>query len=259
MLEKLLHFFPLLDTCSDTKKEQLIEHFRSAPDWVFRACTMSLIPSNTIFIREGDSLQDIYFIVDGSFKAIDYHIYGVEYDFASFTNNYAMGGMEVLMGIKAYRTTLKTTDRCLVLKISKDDFEKWMMQDVSALRYETKMMGEYLLEQGRLAREYLFLPGPERLMKVLVLKYEAKAENGVLRFHTTRQNLANETGFGIKTISRAIKHLTDNGLMKREDRLIEVTHQQYATMKEIVEKIVAPVTDEEAKEKNKEKRRNSEV
>lgn len=251
MFDKLLQIFPMLNTCSDTRKEQLKEHFRTAPDWVLDACSMALIPPNTVFIREGEPLKDIYFIVDGTYKAIDYHIYGVEYDFASFTKNYTMGGMEALMQIRAYRTTLKTTERCLVLKLSKDDFERWMMQDIAALRYETKIMGEYLLEQGRLAREYLFLPGPERLMKILILKYETKAEEGLLRFNTTRRDLANETGFGIKTISRAIKSLTDDGLITREDRKIEVTYQQYAAMKGIVEKIVAPVTDEEAREKKK--------
>lgn len=254
MFEKLLHYFPLLDTCSDIKKEQLTEHFRSAPDWVFRACVLTWLPPDTIFIREGEPLESIYFMVDGNFMAIDYHVYGVEYAFASFSRNYAMGGMEALMGIHAYRTTLKTADRCLALKISKTDFEKWMMQDIAALRYETKMMGEYLLEQGRLAREYLFLPGPERLMKVLILKYEARAEKGLLRIQATRQDLANETGFGIKTISRAIKHLCDDGLIRREDRLIEVNHDQYLAMKAIIESIVAPVTDEEARQERKERK-----
>lgn len=247
MFEKLLHYFPLLDTCSDRKKKQLMEHFRSAPDWVFQSCVLTWLPPDTVFIREGEPLEDVYFMVDGTFMAIDYHVYGVEYAFASFHRNYAMGGMEALMGTRAYRTTLKTADRCLALKISKTDFEKWMMQDINALRYETKMMGEYLLEQGRLAREYLFLPGPERLMKVLILKHEARAERGVLRIQATRQDLANETGFGIKTVSRAIKHLCDDGLIRREERFIEVTYDQYLAMKAIIESIVAPVTDEEAR------------
>lgn len=253
MFEKLLHYFPLLDTCSDRKKKQLMEHFRTAPDWVFQSCVLTWLPPDTVFIREGEPLGDIYFMADGTFMAIDYRVYGVEYAFASFNRSYAMGGMEALMGTRTYRTTLKTGDRCLALKISKTDFEKWMMQDIKALRYETKMMGEYLLEQGRLAREYLFLPGPERLMKVLILKYEARAEKGLLRIQTTRQDLANETGFGIKTVSRAMKSLSDDGLIRREERLIEVDHDQYLAMKAIIESIVAPVTDEEARQERKER------
>lgn len=241
----LLNKFPMLKTCSKVKLAQLFEHFRTAPDWVLDSCSLELVPPNSEFIREGLPVDYIYYIVDGIIKAIDYHVYGVEYDFAIFTKNYAMGGMETLMNMGTYRTTLKTVERCMVLKLSRDNFEKWMMADSYALRYETKMMGEYLLEQCRLAREYLFLPGPERLMKVLVMKYERNSQNNILCFNATRQDLVNETGLVIKTISRAIKFLTDEGLIIRRGKRIEVNYEQYVRMKAIIEGIVAPLKDEE--------------
>jgi len=237
--------FALLKNVSENKKEQLYKHFSTAPDWVLESCSVEKIPPNTVFIREGDPVHTIYFITEGVFKAVDYRVVGVEYEFAQFTNVYAMGGMEVFMDFHSYRTTLKTIDQCKAIKLTKTCFEKWIMTDIHAMRYEAKMMGEYLLEQGRLAREYLFLPGAVRLAKVLVRRYEKKAQNGVLISEMSRQNMSNETGFSIKTISRAIKTLVVAGLITKNEKQIIISHEQYLRLRQMVEEIVAPITDEQ--------------
>ena len=85
------------------------------------------------------------------------------------------------------------------------------------MKYEAKLMGEYLLEQGRLAREYMFLPGPERIAKLLIQKYDKYSEDGVLSIRSNRQTLANESGYGIKTVNRAVKSLADGGYITKEN------------------------------------------
>ena len=126
-----------------------------------------------------------------------------------------MGGMEVLMDLPLYRTTLRTMEPCIAIQISREQFEKWLMSDISAMKYEAKLMGEYLLEQGRLAREYMFLPGPERIAKLLIQKYDKYSEDGVLSIRSNRQTLANESGYGIKTVNRAVKSPADGGYMSK--------------------------------------------
>ena len=237
--------FELLKNLKEEKKNQLYKHFSTAPDWVIDSCFVERIKPDTIFIRETEPVHIIYFITEGTFKAIDYRVIGVEYEFAQFTNVYAMGGMEVLMGFYSYRTTLKTIDSCIAVKMPKAIFEKWIMSHINTMRYETKMMGEYLLEQGRLAREYLFLPGPIRIAKILIARYERKARNGILKVEINRQSISNETGFSKKTVTRAIKALQDAELITKKDRYIFVNQEQYLQLKKSVEDIVAPLTDEQ--------------
>lgn len=237
--------FELLKNLKEEKKNQLYKHFSTAPDWVIDSCFVERIKPDTIFIRENEPVHIIYFITEGTFKAIDYRVIGVEYEFAQFTNVYAMGGMEVLMGFYSYRTTLKTIDSCIAVKMPKAIFEKWIMSNINTMRYETKMMGEYLLEQGRLAREYLFLPGPIRIAKILIVRYERKARNGILKVEINRQSISNETGFSKKTVTRAIKALQDAELITKKDRYIFVNQEQYLQLKKSVEDIVAPLTDEQ--------------
>ena len=151
-----------------------------------------------------------------------------------------MGGLEILMDFKTYRTSLKTIDKCKVIKITKEAFEKWMQEDIDGLRYESKMMGEYLLTQGKLAREYLFLSGSARLAKIFIEKYEEEARNGILTVNSTRQELSDESGFAVKTVSRAIKSLYEEGLIEKDGKDIVVNEEQYNKLKELVQSIVAP-------------------
>ena len=54
----------------------------------------------------------------------------------------------------------------------------------------------------------------------------------------------NETGFGIKTVNRAVKSLTEAGLITKQERSLLVNHQQYLSLKKLVHTIVAPESDD---------------
>lgn len=89
--------------------------------------------------------------------ATDYRIYGTPYDFMQYDKAYAFGGMEFIMDYDLYRTTLRAMTNCTVVKISRVMFEKWMYSDIRAMKYEAKQVGEYLLEEGRNSRLFLFM------------------------------------------------------------------------------------------------------
>lgn len=241
--QQLFDRFPILKSLSADKKQQVYEHFRTAPENILDELSIVNFPKETVFINEGQPAENVYIIACGSVKAIEYRVLGIQYDFIQFTKVYSLGGMEVIMDLPLYRTTLKTLEPCIAIQIGRESFENWLMSDIYALKYETKLMGEYLLEQGRLAREYMFLPGPERLAKLFVQQYEKHAENGILTINSNRQNLANETGFGIKTVNRAVKSLSDGGYITKAARSIIITHDQYLSLKRLIAMIIAPETD----------------
>ena len=240
---QLLDKFPVLEALPAEKWQQVYAHFKTAPQWLLDGISIVKFPADTIFVREGQPAHTIYVVASGSVKAIEYRVLGIQYDFIQFTKVYSLGGMEVIMDLPLYRTTLKTVDACLAIQISREQFEKWLMSDIDAMKYESKLMGEYLLEQCRLAREYMFLPGPERLAKLLLRKYEKYAVDGVLTIHSNRQTLANETGFGIKTVNRAVKSLTDGGYITKNDRSITINQEQYISLKRLISLIIAPESD----------------
>ena len=242
MTEKeLFGRFPLLNRISSDKKEQILLYFATAPVELLEHMAVERLPANTTFVLEGHSANYVYCVAKGAVKAIDFRFPGVEYEFMQFNKVvYAMGAMEILLERKEYYTTLKTAVPSIMIRCDAESFGQWLRGDLVALRYESKLMGEYLLEQGRLSRAYLFLPGPERLAQVLIHRYEANSVGGILTTNGNQQILANETGFNIKTVARSMKTLTESGLVSREGRRILISPQQYKGLKELVGKVMDP-------------------
>lgn len=214
--------FPFLKRIDRDRRDQFLAYFRNAPLWVFENVTIERLEKGKTFIREGEPVDAVYFIGDGIIKATDYRIYGISFDFMLFTNVYAYGGMEIIMGIETYKTSLQTVTDCIVVKIPKTQFDKWMQADIRSLRYEAKLMGEYLLEQARNVRAFLFLQGSDRLAMLLINRYEKYADGGVLRLNNDRQELSDFTGLSVKTITRSVKKLKEDGLLSRNGNYILV-------------------------------------
>lgn len=230
----LLKRFPELTGIPEENLRVVHEHLRTAPEWLLQKCTVTHVLPNVIFIRESEPAGYVYLLADGNVKAIDYRVLGFEYEYVQFSQGYAFGAMEIIMDQNLYCTTLKTVNRCMFIKVPVNDYAEWLNMDIAALKYESKCVGEYLLEQGRLARAYLFLPAPERLAKVLVGKYDKYERGGVLIVNSTRQELSNEAGFGIRTITRAVKTLVDGGYITKNERGIQIDREQYERLKELI-------------------------
>ena len=236
----LEHALPFVKKMEAGRKEQFIAYFKTAPVWLLETFQMEEMEKGTGIVREGGPVETIFFILDGTIKATDYRFYGITYDFMRFDKVYAMGGMEIIMDLPVYRTTLQTVTRCHVLKIPKGKFEKWIKTDIEALKHEAKLMGEYLLEQGRSSRAYLFLQGSDRLAMLFVERYEKYAKKGVLNMKGDRQSLSDATGLCVKTINRAVKKFSDEEIITKNGRQIVIDQNQYIRLKSIVDTVIEP-------------------
>ena len=231
---------PFLKKMDSDRKEQFILYFKTAPVWLLESFTVEEMEKGTAFVREGEPVDTIYFILDGTIKATDYRFYGITFDFMRFDKVYAMGGMEIIMDLDVYRTTLQTVTKCHVLKIPKAKFEKWIKTDIEALKHEAKLIGEYLLEQGRDSRAFLFLQGSDRLALLFMQRYEKYAKDGVLSMKGDRQSLSDATGLCVKTINRGVKKFTDDGIITKNGHQIVIDHDQYIRLKSIVDAVIEP-------------------
>lgn len=234
-LDKIL---PVLQKVDEDRKEQFQAYFKNAPAWVINSFTVEKMKKGKTFIREGTTVNMIYFIIDGLIKATDYRIYGIKFDFILFTELYAYGGMEVVMGLDKYRTSIQTVTDCTVLKIPKNQYARWIKSDLEALRHEAKLMGEYLLEQSRSVRAFLFLQGADRLALLLTNRYKKFAIDGVLKLKNDRQELSDYTGISVKTITRAVKKLEEDGMVKKQGKYLLINEEQYEKMRDNLSKIL---------------------
>lgn len=235
MGERYLHQkCPFLKALSQEKREQFEIYFRTAPDWLIDSLVVEKIKKGTTFIRENNPADTIYFIVEGLIVATDYRVLGVSYDFMQFQKMYAFGGMEFIMDLDVYKTSLRTVTDSIAVKISRAMFEKWMYSDIKALKYESKLIGEYLLEQARNERIVLLMKGTDRLCLLLVYHYEQYQKDGILCVKEGQKSLADKTGMCLKSINRAVKTLSEQGLIWKQGNKILVEKRQYEEMKALI-------------------------
>ncbi len=100
-------------------------------------------------------------------------------------------------------------------------------------------MAEYLLEQARNVRAFLFLQGSDRLSMLLKNRYEKYAVNGILKIKSDRQELSDYTGLSVKTMTRSVKKLKEEGLITKEENYIVVSREQYILLKENLAQILS--------------------
>ena len=236
--EYLLNLLPFLKEADKERQEQFARYFQNAPLWLMDEFVVEKMKADTTFIWENEPADTIYFILDGSVKAMDYRIYTVNYDFMKPKNLIALGGLEVLMDLDTYRASVKTETAAIAAKLPRKQYEKWLFSDVESLRMEAKITSEYLLEENRKNRLYLFLQGSDRLALLLVTNYEKNQKDGQLRIRENRKGLAEETGLCQKTITRSVKKFEEMHLLTKEGNQLLITKEQYEGLKQIVEEKV---------------------
>ena len=225
---------PFLNDLTKEEQEQFVEYFRTAPLWLIDSFRIEKVKKGTVFTREGEPADTVFFIAGGTIAATDYRMYGMPYDYRRYNRVYAFGAMEILINEDKYMTTLRVASDCTIAMLPRAKYEKWLFSDINALRYETMRMGSDLLNESRDNRLFLFVQGPDRLALLFVKRYEQYGKKGVLNIRRSRQNLADETGLCIKTISRGVKRFLEDGLITKEGNQIIINEAQYEGLKEMI-------------------------
>ena len=236
----LYHVAPFLKTIHEDRREQFEKYFATAPLWLLESISVEEMKKGTVFIREGEPADTIYLIGSGAIKATDYRIFGISFDFMTIWNRvYAYGGMEVIMDLPKYRTTLQTLSKCTVLKIPRAKFQRWLDTDIVALKNESRLVAEYLHEEARNSRAFLFLQGSDRLALLLINRYEKYAQDGIYQMKGNRKELSDSTGLCLKTINRSIKKFCEADMVTQNGRDLIINSEQYLKLKNVVHTILA--------------------
>lgn len=239
MGNKYLHqVLPFMKGLNSRQREHLENYFMSAPVWLMDSFSIVEMEKGFTFVREDAPVDTIYIMGKGMIKLMDYRIYGIVYDYMRFEGIYAMGGMEVVMDLETYSTTLQTVTPCTMITIPKAKFEKWLKTDIKALKQEAKAVAEYLLQQGRMSRIFLFLQGSDRLCMLFIQSYEQYGRGRSYNIQGTRQELAEQTGLCVKTINRSVKKFEEELLISKRGNKIFMNEEQYLEMKTRISKII---------------------
>lgn len=230
--------FELLEQLNEKDRKYLKNYLGNAPKWLLESFQTVEIKKNIAFMHENACADTVYILVEGVVKGTDYRVQGITYDYTRFYPVEVFGAMEFLMGYNGYNTTLTTETNCKFLRVSREQFEKWMVNDIHAVLEQVKTMNIYLLEQVRKERLFLLLQGSERLLLLFMKIYKMQQKDNVCTITFTRKYLSNSTGLSIKTIDRCVKKLENEGYISKNGRKILINEKQYLEIrKTICEKI----------------------
>ena len=219
----------LEEICKRLPKEQaqyVRKYLSNAPYWAIETMQLVKKEKNTIFIEENTPADSVYMLLEGSIRAVDYRVKGCAFDFMRLSGVNVFGSMELFFGNANFMTTLVTTTPCTFLKWSRNNYEKWIWHDNNALKMEIASMGTYLLEQTRMNRLFLFLQGTDRILYIFAKHYEKAKVKDELCMVVSRQELAEQSGFSIKTVNRSIKTMEEDGFIERQGHKILITKEQ---------------------------------
>lgn len=216
------------------KKEYLDKFLENAPIWLLNSIQFVNMKKNFVFIKERGEVDKIYILLDGIVKGIDYRMFGIAYSYMRFSPIKVFGSMELILEVPTFKTTLVTVTDCKMLVIPIHKYAKWMHNDINALFMDTKSMVNYLLEQARKERIFLFLQGTDRLFMLFMQMYEESAKNHICKINLTRQELSDCSGLCVKTVNRAVKKLENEHFIEKEGHKLIVTKQHYLKIKEYI-------------------------
>lgn len=226
---------PFLKEMDEKTQWQFEEYFKTAPLWLLDSLKTDTIEAGSVFIVENEPANMIYFVAKGRVKATDYRVSGIAFDFMKPNNVIAFGGMEVLMKQELYKTTIETVTDCIIVKLSREKYEKWIFSDIEALRKETLITCTSLLDEERRNRLYLFLQGSDRLALMFVHYYEQYNDNGVVCINESRLGMADETGLCLKSVSRAVKKFITEGMITKKGNQIYISSKHYEMLKSVID------------------------
>lgn len=222
----------ILQGMEEASKRYLEEYLDSAPIWLLNAFHVKRFRADQQILRENEPVDRVYILVEGVVRGIDYQESGENFECMWFGPVTVFGSMEILLRVEEYRTTLETVTPCLLLEISRNLYEKWMLSDCHALLIEISTVGNFLLDQVKQARSLLFMEGRERLLIFMARQYKGGLDTGECHISATRQQIADCTGLSVRTVNRLLRELETDGLIQRKDAKIRISGEQFQKISE---------------------------
>ena len=219
--------------CDNAKAKDWIKEFWSIMSFQVKASARIIKKrSGSLLIKSGDLHEAVYFLIKGTVKIYKELPNGILYEIASLKAPCLVGETEAITGLERSRGTVYTTsDESALIYMSNDVFISWLKSNNEALFKITKIIVNKNVSQQSKDRTMLFSHGYERLAYRIISYYEEENTTGTVSLNVSRESLSEDTGLNIRSISRALKKLEENGYISKRGRSIVVTKEQVDKMK----------------------------
>ncbi len=201
--------------------------FKNASRVFFDNCNVVTLQEGTKFVTAEENIDTIWILLLGQVKVIEEYITGEEYIFTRFDALEVFGEIEGIAGVEKFRASLITETDCVFVTVPLLIYLHLLKKNNEILYERTHCILKYVLEEGKNNRKYLKMSAVDRVKLYLIQHYDSENADGRSIFKITRQQIANETRYSVKTINRVIKKLRDHGLLEISGQKLLMTESQY--------------------------------
>lgn len=227
-----------LSEIPNVKIDDFDELFQDEFSGILDNCKLVTVSAGTRIISVNEEINTIWILMLGQVKALEEYSTGDIYTFKKFPAPEVFGEMEVLADIHSFRATLVTEMESIFLKVPVDCYKEFLKNSSQYLYKRTNIILKRVLDEKKYMRMFLMMKSIDRIKMFLIQHYQLYAKDDICTLRITRQQMAEETGYAVKTVNRVIKRLESDNLLRIEGQRIIITEAQYQKMFKDVEKYV---------------------
>lgn len=231
-MESRQEFMKTIGKLEKEKSQYLQKLFAHCPDYVIEHMRYMKIAGNQTLIHAGTACEQVYVLLKGEMRGLDFQKVGNVYSFTGFSETEVIGDYEVFGDFKEYRVSVRAITECELLAIPASVYLRWMKGDIEAIFMRTQSLMYTLTEKNSEERKFHFMSCRDRLILYLVEVYERVPDRTFCKVKKTQPELARRTGFTVRTVQRAIQSLKNDGLITTESGKICMNQVQYERLKE---------------------------
>lgn len=210
---------------------QLQELLVGMPVEIRKKVFLKKIPAGETVIRKGEKVEYAYILIGGELKVFNEFENGRIYVFEKIRPISFVSELEILAGELEYVSTVATVSKCKMLVISAKDFTKWIACDHAVLLRISQILAKKMYSTASKTGTANFLSGIYKVQDYIIKYYQERKSNvDVLLIGKKRQQIADEIGVSLKTISRCVDKLNSMGLVFVRKGKIYINKDQYAKM-----------------------------
>ncbi|NLY46017.1 MAG: Crp/Fnr family transcriptional regulator [Tissierella sp.] len=214
------------------------ELFQEEYSEILNHCQVIKLEAGSRFIAVDEKINTVWILILGQVKALEEYSTGDIYTFKKFPAPEVFGEMEVLADIFKFRATLITESECVFINMPVEYYKEFLKSNSEYLYKRTNIILKRVLDEQKHMRMFLMIKSIDRIKIYLIQHYQLYAKDNICILRITRQQIAEETGYAVKTVNRVIKKLEDQNLLKIEGQKIIIIETQYEKMYKSVENYV---------------------
>jgi CRP-like cAMP-binding protein len=210
--------------------------FASIPKKFISHFEISVIPPGNPIIVKGERNPYIYMLCSGKMRIINVFDNARIFSFATKEGPGFSGLLEFLSGEDLATSTVETASECHFLKMRKQVFQLWMEEDIQAFRFVVRAFARQLYPSLNSVGALYVHPRLYVLVQHLVTHYAHEAEkNGEALVLSSRESLAEELGFSLRTMYRLSNRLVEKGFITIRKKKMVLTREGVRLMRVYLE------------------------